>query len=78
MTGRDEEAVDHFEDETGGRWELDPTDPDHPDFDLSEASSYSDWERPRGFLPLRRWVVLLVTVLVLLALIWPACARILD
>jgi hypothetical protein len=61
-----------------GPWELDPTDPSHPDFDLSEASPYTDYERRRGLLPPPRWFIVLVSIIVLLALFSPFCARILP
>jgi len=74
----DEEGSDEFDiEDDGGQWELDPTDPSHPDFDLSEAAGYSEWQGRRGLLPLRRWVILLVTIVIVFALLWPACARIL-
>ncbi len=61
-----------------GPWELDPTDPDHPDFDLSEAAGYSDYERRRGLLPPPQWLILLVSIIVVLSLLAPFCARILH
>jgi hypothetical protein len=40
-----DEAVDaEDEEDLEGEWELDPNDPAHPDYDLSEAAGYSDWE----------------------------------
>jgi hypothetical protein len=80
MTERewDEDETDDFDiEDEGGQWELDPTDPSHPDFDLSEAAEHSDWEQRRGLLPLRRWVILLVTIVIIITLFWPACAHIL-
>lgn len=74
MNERDDGYPDVFEDEVGEHWELDPNDPRHPDFDLSEAGYGSD--RRHGFFPLRRGVVLLVTVIIIFALFWPFCARI--
>ncbi|HXF51017.1 MAG TPA: hypothetical protein VNM43_04990 [Dehalococcoidia bacterium] len=44
-------------------------DPDDPDWDLTEAHGYSDWE-PRPS-PLRPWMIALVAVLFLLALLVP-------
>ena len=61
-----------------GPWELDPTDPSHPDFDLSEASPYSDYQQRRGLLPPPQWLIVLVSIIVLLALFSPFCARILP
>jgi hypothetical protein len=48
----------------------DPTDPAHPDFDLSEAAPYSTYE-PRKPWFLRRWVLIVVSSLVVLALVLP-------
>jgi hypothetical protein len=61
-----------------GPWELDPTDPSHPDFDLSEASPYTDYQQRRGLLPPPQWLIVLVSIIVLLALIAPFCARVLP
>jgi len=54
-----------------GEWELDPNDPTHPDYDLSEAAGYARWEPSPKPLLSRRGVVLLVTVLVIAALVVP-------
>jgi hypothetical protein len=55
--------------EEEGPWELDPNDPTHPDYDLSEAAGYSDWEPSRGFGTLWRPIVLVVSLLIILALV---------
>jgi hypothetical protein len=67
---RGEEPPDTgFVDEDGVTWELDPNDPGHPDYDLSEAAGYSGWE------PLEqgqsRWqrIIVVVSILVLMALL---------
>jgi hypothetical protein len=74
----DDDENDELDDGDGeGPWELDPTDPDHPDFDLSEASPYSGYQQRRGFLPPPQWLILLVSIIVLFALVAPLCARIL-
>ena len=58
----------------GEGWELDPNDPDHPDYDLSEAGysgvepETSPWRPPRA-------LILFVTALMLAAMLWPACGR---
>ena len=69
--------VDLLDDDTEDReepWELDdPTDPSHPDYDLSEATGYTDWQPRRRFLPLPRGVILLVTIVFIAALLWPTC-----
>jgi len=62
----DEEAE---EEELEGEWELDPNDPSHPDYDLSEAAGYGTWEPPRKPVLARNGVMLLVAVLVILAIL---------
>ncbi|HWO73831.1 MAG TPA: hypothetical protein VNN21_09775 [Dehalococcoidia bacterium] len=53
----------------------DPTDPSHPDFDLSEASPYSAYEpRPKPWY-LRRVTLLLVSLLVVFSLLLPYVLR---
>ena len=76
---RDEkEAPDTgFVDEDGSRWELDPNDPRHPDYDLSEAAGYGAWEpteKPSHWL--RRTLVVL-SLLVILGMLLPALIRLL-
>ncbi len=56
-------------------WGLDPNDPDHPDFDLSEAAGYSDWEPARKPGTLWRPLLVVVSVLLILALILPPLIR---
>jgi hypothetical protein len=53
----------------------DPTNPAHPDFDLSEAAPHTFYE-PRKPWFLRRWVLLLVSAMVVLSLILPYLWRI--
>lgn len=63
------------EDELEGEWELDPNDPTHPDYDLSEAAGYAEWgPAPKPWL-LRRGTVLLLTLLVLAGLVIPILLR---
>lgn len=69
----DEEEGD---DELEGEWELDPNDPTHPDYDLSEAAGYADWEPSPKPALLRRGAVLLITLLILAALLMPVLLRI--
>ena len=59
----------------GEGWEFDPNDPTHPDFDLSEAG-YSGVEPEKGPWHPSRALIVAVTILLLVALIAPACARI--
>jgi hypothetical protein len=55
-----------------GVWELDPNDPTHPDYDLSEAAGYATWEPEPKPLFLRNGVILAVAILVIIALVLPA------
>jgi hypothetical protein len=74
--GEVSEETEEGADELEGEWELDPNDPTHPDFDLSEAAGYADWEPTPKPLLVRRGVILLLTMLVLLGLVViPICAR---
>ncbi|MGB6837361.1 MAG: hypothetical protein WBF66_06625 [Dehalococcoidia bacterium] len=57
-------------------WELEPTDPSHPDYDLSEAAPYAGLERRSRLLPLARWLIWVISLLLLLALVVPALLRI--
>ncbi len=52
-------------------WELDPSDPTHPDFDLSEAAGYRDWEPAQRSGALWRPILVVVSILLALALILP-------
>ena len=55
-------------------WELDPNDPSHPDFDLSEAGYSGVEPEERPWHPPRALIVA-VTLLMLLVMLWPACGR---
>jgi hypothetical protein len=70
LAGEDEEE------ELEGEWELDPNDPTHPDYDLSEAAGYGAWEPAPKPLMLRRGVIVIVTVLVIIGLMVPFVWRI--
>ncbi len=72
----DEEAFgDEEEEELEGEWELDPNDPSHPDYDLSEAAGYAEWEpSPRPVL-VRRGMILLLTLLIIAGLLIPLLVR---
>lgn len=63
------------DEELGAGWELDPNDPSHPDYDLSESSGYLGWEPSPKPVFLRRGVVLLITILVLIGLLIPLIVR---
>jgi hypothetical protein len=54
----------------------DPNNPDHPDFDLSESAPYDfdpPYEKPWF---LRRWVLLLVSLIILVSLLLPYALRV--
>jgi hypothetical protein len=74
----EEEAPDTgFVDEDGAAWELDPTDPSHPDHDLSEAAGYGAWEPVEKPNPWLRRGLLILSLLAILGLILPALIRLL-
>ena len=52
-------------------WELDPNDPDYPDFDLSESAGYAPREPARGPGTLWRPILVVVSLLLVLALVLP-------
>ena len=57
------------EEELEGEWELDPNDPTHPDYDLSDAAGYANWDpSPKPWL-MRAGVALLITAVVIVALL---------
>ena len=58
-------------------WELDPNDPQHPDFDLSEAAGYGASEPARRTGTLWRPILVVVSVLLVLAFILPPLIRLL-
>ena len=64
-----DEAAEQLEEELEGEWELDPSDPSHPDYDLSESAGYAYWEpAPKPWF-VRRGVILAVTLLVIAGLV---------
>ena len=67
--GEDEEEIE-------GEWELDPNDPSHPDYDLSESAGYGGWEPSPKPVFLWRGVILLLTLLVLAGLLIPFVLRV--
>ncbi len=67
--GPGDEWAEDEEGELEGEWELDPNDPTHPDYDLSEAAGYAGWEPEAKPLLLRRGVILFVTLLVIAGLL---------
>jgi hypothetical protein len=78
MTGwpNDDAPAEEEEEELEGEWELDPNDPTHPDYDLSEAAGYVGWEPARTTLLARAGVVLLITLVVVIALVVTIIPRI--
>ena len=75
----EEQASDTgFVDEDGATWELDPTDPSHPDHDLSEAAGYGAWEPAEKPSPWLRRILVILSVLVALGMLLPALIRILS
>ena len=70
ISDRDDEGAEELEEEElEGAWELDPNDPSHPDFDLSESAGYAYWEpTPKPWF-VRRGVIFAVTLLVIAGLI---------
>src|SRR6266545_8209169 len=49
--------------------------PDDPDYDLSEAAGYAGWAEPRreGIVP--RWVIVVASLLLILAILTPVILR---
>ena len=64
-----------FVDEDGATWELDPNDPSHPDYDLSEAAGYGRWEPVDQWQSRRRRIIVAVAMLLLMALLVPVLIR---
>lgn len=73
--GEEEGSDTGFVDEDGVTWELDPNDPSHPDFDLSEAAGYGRWEPLEQGQSRRQRIVVAVTILLLAALLVPVLIR---
>jgi hypothetical protein len=64
-----------FVDEDGVTWELDPNDPSHPDYDLSEAAGYGGWEPLEQGQSWRQRIIVIVAILLLMALLVPVLIR---
>ena len=49
--------------------------PEDPDYDLSEAAGYAEWEEPRreGIVP--QWLIVLASLLLILAILTPVVLR---
>lgn len=67
----EDEPEGYYEDELLDHQEGYVPGPDDPDYDLSEAAGYADWEPgPPTIIP--QWIIALVSILVILALSVPA------
>ena len=64
-------------DEDGTRWELDPTDPRHPDYDLSEAAGYGAREPAEKPSPWLRRALVVLSLLAILGMLLPTLIRLL-
>jgi len=64
-----------FVDEDGVTWELDPNDPDHPDYDLSEDAGYGRWEPLEQGQSRRQRIIVVVAMLLLAAFLVPVLIR---
>jgi hypothetical protein len=77
MTGwQNDDAPPDEEEEFEGEWELDPNDPTHPDYDLSVAAGYANWEPARTTLLARAGVIAVITLIVVIALVVTLLPRI--
>ena len=74
----DEEDDEDFEGEPGSEWELDPGDPEHPDFDLSEAAGDWAWQPQKSSIVLRRGFVFFVSLLLIVVILIPLFVRIMG
>jgi len=45
--------------------------PDDPDYDLSEAAGYRDWEAPARDTIIPRWLIVTISILLILAILAP-------
>jgi len=73
--GEEEASDSGFVDEDGVTWELDPNDPSHPDYDLSDAAGYGRWEPLEQGQSRRQRIIFVVTILLLIALLVPVLIR---
>ena len=73
--GEEQGSDTGFVDEDGVTWELDPNDPSHPDYDLSEAAGYGRWEPLERWQSQRRRIIVVVCILLLMALLAPVLIR---
>jgi hypothetical protein len=73
--GEEEASDTGFVDEEGVTWELDPNDPSHPDYDLSEAAGYGRWEPLEQGQSRRQRILVIVAFLLVMALLVPVLIR---
>ena len=73
--GEEEASDSGFVDEDGVTWELDPNDPSHPDYDLSEDAGYGRWEPLEQGQSRRQRILIIVAFLLLMALLVPVLIR---
>jgi hypothetical protein len=64
----------YYEEGEDGEWYV--PDEDDPDYDLTEAAGYSDWEAKRGGAIVPQWVIVLFALLLIIALLFPMLIRI--
>jgi hypothetical protein len=74
----DEEDGEDGEEELTGEWELDPGDPEHPDFDLSEAAGDWAWRPQKSAIVLRRGFVFFVSILLVVVMLIPLLLRLMS
>jgi hypothetical protein len=73
--GEKETSDSGFVDEDGVTWELDPNDPSHPDYDLSEAAGYGRWEPLEQGQSRRQRILVIVAFLLVAAIVLPLLVR---
>jgi len=73
--GEEEASDSGFVDEDGVTWELDPNDPSHPDYDLSEDAGYGRWEPLEQGQSRRQRIIVVVAMLLLIAVLLPLLVR---
>jgi len=73
--GEEETSDSGFVDEDGVTWELDPNDPSHPDYDLSDAAGYGRWEPLEQGQSRRQRILVAVSILLLAAIVLPLLVR---
>ncbi len=74
----DDYDEEDFEEELTGEWELDPGDPEHPDFDLSEAAGDWAWQPKKSAIVLRRGFVFFVSILLVIVMLIPLFLRLMG